>query len=83
MELDCLLIFIAFLSFLGKNSSISCLLRKLGLCIARGGPRDLFLLRGHMLDSNYHVLAHMTHSVMCTGLHVTLVHVIYLGSRVA
>jgi len=41
----------------------SCLLRKLGLCVARGGPRDLFLLGGHMLDSNYHVLAHMTHSL--------------------
>ena len=31
--------------------------------MARGGPRDLFLLRGHMLDSNCHVLAHMTHSL--------------------
>jgi hypothetical protein len=47
-----LLIFIAFLSFLGGNSSISCLLRKLGLCVARGGPRDLFFFGGHILESN-------------------------------
>jgi hypothetical protein len=52
VESDYILIFIAFLSFSGGNSSISCLLRKLGLCVARGGKRDLFFFRGHMLESN-------------------------------
>ncbi|KAH8757098.1 hypothetical protein BGZ57DRAFT_908665 [Hyaloscypha finlandica] len=55
-----LLIFIAFLSFSGGNSSISCLLRKLGLCVARGGPRDLFFLGGICWSPTCHVLAHMT-----------------------